>query len=90
MKFFAIVKILFLGAILQIALVFVLGLVGSAFAIYSPWFELGEWLLPSRGPGSHAMGGVGGLFFSAIGFVLYTVLFGYVLDSFLTSRRSNH
>jgi hypothetical protein len=86
MIFFTLIKILFLGAILQIALVLVLSLVGLGFAIYRPWFEIGEWLLPSRGPGGHAMGGIGGLLFCAIGFGVYAGLLGYALDRFVMSR----
>jgi hypothetical protein len=86
MIFFTLIKILFLGAMLQIAFVLVLSLVGLQFAIYGPWFEIGEWLLPSRGPGSHAMGGVGGLLFCAIAFAVYAGLLGYALDRFIMSR----
>jgi len=88
MTFFALVKIFFLGTILEIALVPILSLIGLHFAIYSPWFEIGELLLPSKGAGSHAMGGTGGLLFCAIGFVVYSGLLGYALDRFIMSGLS--
>jgi hypothetical protein len=89
MTFFTLVKIFFLGTILQIALVLILSLIGLHFAIYSPWFEIGEWLLPSKGPGSHAMGGVGGLLFCAVAFVVYSGLLGYALDRVMSGLRDN-
>ena len=86
MMFFTLVKILFFGAILQIAFVLLLSLIGLHFAIYSPWFAIGEWLLPSKGAASHAMGGIGGLLFCAVGFAVYAGLLGYALNRYLDSR----
>ena len=88
MKIFTIIKILTLGVVAQIVLVGSLGLITNddrVFAGYMPWFWIGEWLLPSTGPGGHAMV-LRGLLGAAFGFLVYAVLIGYALHRLIMSR----
>jgi hypothetical protein len=81
-----------LGFLLQVMLVLVFGTIGFdgvLKALYGPWFEIGEYLLPSRGPGSHAMGGIGGMIFILIGVFVYSSLLGVVILKFRQSRNSS-
>ncbi|HUR97284.1 MAG TPA: hypothetical protein VMZ26_04370 [Pyrinomonadaceae bacterium] len=85
----------FLGFLVQLMLVLVLSAIGLkdlATLPYMPWFWLGELLLPSTGPASHAMGGVGGMFFMLVSFVVYSFLLGLLIRKIresYTEDRSN-
>lgn len=81
-----------LGFLLQIMLVLIVGTIGSreaGWAFYEPWFALGEFLFPSRGPGSHAMGGIGGMIFILIGAFVYSSVLGVLIFKFRHSRNSS-